>query len=163
MNLAYIRKHYNVPAKVGARVEWTDPRGQKWAGTIAGCAEGARLKIRFDADRDKATRRILHPTDNVRYLPPLPSPKDRVLERYPCAYAAKTVTGYKIRSRGPGESGDYRLLGFARTAKAAWADAAQVISAPQFRGLAYKEIHVEPPSHQQNAETNNEESVPCST
>lgn len=159
MTLAYIRSHYNVPAKLGARIEWTDPRGQKWAGTITG-THAACLRVKFDADRDKTTRRILHPTDNVRYLPPLPSPKDRVIEIYPCAHAAKTTTGYKIRSRGPGEAGEYRLLGFGKTAKAAWADAASVATAPQFRGLAYREIHVEPASHQQNTETNNEESVP---
>lgn len=68
MTLAYIRKTYDVPAKRGARIEWTDERGQKWVGRVVGpSSDGARLKVQFDV-HGKRRRSILHPTDGVRYL-----------------------------------------------------------------------------------------------
>jgi len=64
MSMAYIRKTYNVPAKRGARVEYTG-RGVVEPGTIIG-ARDTRLRIRLDGHRNNG---IFHPTWELRYLP----------------------------------------------------------------------------------------------
>jgi len=65
MSMEYIRKTYGVPAKRGARIEFTGSiGGRPQNGTIIG-TDGARLRVLFDGE---ATRRILHPTWSLRYL-----------------------------------------------------------------------------------------------
>lgn len=122
MTLAYIRKTYDVPAKRGARIEWTDERGQKWVGRVVGpSGDGARLKVQFDVN-GKRRRSILHPTDNVRYLEKPASPKDRVLAEHPCAHAVKLRMGWAIRSS---HSIEFERLGYGKTATMAWREAAE--------------------------------------
>jgi hypothetical protein len=71
--MEYIRKTYNVPAKRGARIEFTGDslakfiygflyKGKK--GTIV-AARGGYIRVRFDGQIDIKT---LHPTWEVRYL-----------------------------------------------------------------------------------------------
>lgn len=63
MTMEYIRESYGVPAKRGARVEYTGD-GTRSMGTICG-ADGARLRIRLDGDKRPRT---FHPTWMIRYL-----------------------------------------------------------------------------------------------
>ena len=62
MSLAEIRKQHGVPAKRGARIEYTDTAGRVWAGRITS-ADGALLRVRFDGHV-----RQVHPTWHVKYL-----------------------------------------------------------------------------------------------
>lgn len=64
MSMKYIRSAYNVPAKRGGRVEYTDSNGQKFRGTIVSAKEG-HLCIKLDGLRH--TQRY-HPTWNLVYL-----------------------------------------------------------------------------------------------
>ena len=72
MSLQYIRDNYNVPAKRGARIEYTDTMGvfikgfTYWPskGTIVG-ARGKYLRVRFDGHTSIVT---IHPTNKVKYL-----------------------------------------------------------------------------------------------
>lgn len=61
--LAYIRKAYKVPAKVGQRIkfDWQFPPRE---GVIVG-SNAAHLKVIFDGS---AVVEYLHPTWNVEYL-----------------------------------------------------------------------------------------------
>jgi hypothetical protein len=61
--LDYIRQHYGVPAKRGARIRFTDG-GFSREGTIVS-ASGPYLRVQFDGMRYKST---LHPTWNVEYI-----------------------------------------------------------------------------------------------
>lgn len=61
----YIRKFYGVPAKRGARIEFTPGLYRIQTGTIIGSIQG-RLKVRFDDEPKRVA--ILHPTWEVRYL-----------------------------------------------------------------------------------------------
>jgi len=63
MTIQYVRDFYSVPAKIGGRVEWTAPNGAKFKGTIRSADH--RLHVRMDGERHN---RILHPTDNVKYI-----------------------------------------------------------------------------------------------
>lgn len=121
MTLAYIRKTYDVPAKVGAPIEWTDHRGKKWTATIMNCSsDGARLKVKFDHN---GKRSILHPTEGVRYLKNQ-TPKERVLESWPDARAVRMSTGdWKLLSCEHGTS-KCRALAWGTTAGEAWRAAA---------------------------------------
>ncbi|WP_336801574.1 hypothetical protein [Kaistia sp. MMO-174] len=68
--MAYIRKRYSVPAKRGARVEYTGC-GRKELGTIRS-ARGAHLMIQLDGIKHTMP---FHPTWELRYLDaPLPLP-----------------------------------------------------------------------------------------
>ena len=69
MSLPFIRKTYNVPAKRGGRVRYTDGDGVIWNGAITSAC-GARLRILVD-DRVPGYRgrMLLHPTWNIEYLP----------------------------------------------------------------------------------------------
>lgn len=62
-DMEYIRKTYGVPAKRGGVIEYTDPRGQKWRGTIRG-ASGGYLRIQLDGIRHTDN---FHPTWNLVY------------------------------------------------------------------------------------------------
>lgn len=67
MSMEYIRRSYGVPAKRGARVEYTGEDSPS-LGTVTG-SEGARLRIRMDGEQRTG---IYHPTWELRYLPPPP-------------------------------------------------------------------------------------------
>ena len=64
MSFEYIRSAYNVPAKKGARVEYTGGKEPR-LGTITG-QNGAHLNIRLDGD--KSATGPYHPTWELRYL-----------------------------------------------------------------------------------------------
>lgn len=70
MSMAYIRKFYGVPAKRGARVEYTGGNVPV-TGTIVGSDNSGRLRVRMDG---KSHAGIYHPTWEIRYLPAPPSP-----------------------------------------------------------------------------------------
>ena len=61
--MQWIRKHYNVPAKRGGRVEYTGS-GKPELGTICG-AHGSNLSIRLDSIKHPMP---FHPTWKLRYL-----------------------------------------------------------------------------------------------
>lgn len=63
MSMQYIRQTYNVPAKIGGRVEYTG-RESPILGTIKG-ASGGHLSILLDGDR---CAKNFHPTWELRYL-----------------------------------------------------------------------------------------------
>lgn len=64
MTIAYIRRYYSVPAKVGMLVTYRG-RECKITGT-----SGARLILRL-TDRPKSVRMIVHPTDeHLKYPEP---------------------------------------------------------------------------------------------
>ncbi|RRH98058.1 hypothetical protein EH240_19875 [Mesorhizobium tamadayense] len=63
MSIAWIRKSYNVPAKVGGRVEYTGD-GKSEFGTITSATNG-RLNIRLDRFKHPMP---FHPTWKLRYL-----------------------------------------------------------------------------------------------
>jgi hypothetical protein len=63
MNLEYIRKTYNVPAKRFGRVIYTG-NGKNISGTITG-ADGGLLRIRLDGDTHSCK---FHPTWKITYL-----------------------------------------------------------------------------------------------
>ena len=69
MSLGYIRSTYNVPAKRGCRVRYTDSDGAVWNGRITS-ARGGYLRVLVD-DRVPGYRGrlLLHPTWQVEYLP----------------------------------------------------------------------------------------------
>ncbi len=58
----WVRKNYNVPAKVGGRVEYTGS-GKSQMGTITG-SSGPHLMVRLDGARRS---RPYHPTWEIRY------------------------------------------------------------------------------------------------
>lgn len=71
--MQYIRDTYKVPAKRGARIEYSGDETEKFLkgflykprkGTVV-AAKGNYLRVRFDGKREIAT---LHPTWKVRYL-----------------------------------------------------------------------------------------------
>lgn len=65
MSIAWIRKTYNVPAKVGGNLVYTDTDGRKWTCRITGTNGSGHLR----AKTETGTRSfILHPTWNVEYL-----------------------------------------------------------------------------------------------
>jgi hypothetical protein len=66
MSMAYIRKYYNVPAKRGTHIKFTDFNGVTWLGLIKS-ARDSRLRVKFYGLRETAT---LHPTWNIVYMPP---------------------------------------------------------------------------------------------
>lgn len=63
MSIAWVRKRYCVPAKVGGRVEYTGERKPQ-LGTICG-ASGGHLSIRLDGVKHSMP---FHPTWELRYL-----------------------------------------------------------------------------------------------
>ena len=71
-HMQWIRDNYNVPAKRGARIEFTDSTAlfimgflyQPRRGTVV-AARGGYLRVRFDNEK---FIRNLHPKCNVRYL-----------------------------------------------------------------------------------------------
>jgi hypothetical protein len=65
MSMKWIRDSYHVPAKRGARIEYTGD-GKPKIGTITSARSG-RLNVRFDGE--DFTSFILHPTWKIRYLP----------------------------------------------------------------------------------------------
>jgi hypothetical protein len=70
--LAYIRRTYGVPARIGVRVRYTgDPSVRPMDGTIAG-AKGQYLLVDMDpywpVEGASPTLFILHPTWDVEYL-----------------------------------------------------------------------------------------------
>lgn len=65
MSLPYIRKTYQVPAKRGARIIWTDLYGRKRPVVILS-SDGCYLKVRPDGDKNGFW--LLHPTWNIEYL-----------------------------------------------------------------------------------------------
>lgn len=69
MSMAYIRKHYRVPAKRGMRVCYTGHRDrEELTGTITG-SKGARLRVRMDPlGNNKPPMFLLHPTWELQYL-----------------------------------------------------------------------------------------------
>ncbi len=69
MSMEYIRKTYNVPAKRGMRIKWTDCYGHVFNGVITSAKNGRLLVLVDDRIPNYRGRLILHPTDNVEYLP----------------------------------------------------------------------------------------------
>jgi hypothetical protein len=67
MSMEWIRKTYNVPARRGGRIRFTDAHGGRWEGHIT-AASGPHLLVRMDGWRPKRRRARLHPTWNVEYL-----------------------------------------------------------------------------------------------
>jgi len=65
MNLAWIRKHYKVPAKRGMRVRYTGKTGTVQLGTITAARQGY-LQVRLDGERKAKS---YHPTWEIEYLP----------------------------------------------------------------------------------------------
>jgi hypothetical protein len=63
MSLDYIRKTYGVPAKRGARVEYSGGKSPLF-GTITG-SRSAYIRVRLDGDK---TSKPFHPTWEIRYL-----------------------------------------------------------------------------------------------
>jgi hypothetical protein len=63
VSMAYIRRHYGVPAKRGARIEYAAFEQPK-PGTIVG-SKGAHLRIRLDGQK---RIRTYHPTFLIKYL-----------------------------------------------------------------------------------------------
>jgi hypothetical protein len=63
MSIDWIRKSYQVPAKVGGRVEYTGGKTPCF-GTITG-ARGGHLRIKLDGD---FSSNPYHPTWELRYL-----------------------------------------------------------------------------------------------
>lgn len=64
MSMRYIRRYYKVPARRGARVEYTGEQ-EPQQGTITS-SEGARVRVLMDGDKHPG---IYHPTWRMRYLP----------------------------------------------------------------------------------------------
>lgn len=64
MSMAYIRDHYDVPAKRGARIRF-QPYRDAYDGVIVGSC-GQYLRVRFDGE--PLTIQTLHPTWGVTYL-----------------------------------------------------------------------------------------------
>ena len=64
-NMQYVRDTYGVPAKRGARVEYTGGSTPR-QGTITGTG-GCGISIRLDGDKISLP---YHPTWKLRYLPP---------------------------------------------------------------------------------------------
>jgi hypothetical protein len=67
MTIQYIRETYNVPAKRGGRIEFTQKNGAKFQGTITG-SDSQYLHVRFDCFTSKNAKAKLHPTYNIKYL-----------------------------------------------------------------------------------------------
>lgn len=69
MSMDYIRRAYDVPAKRGMRIRYTDEHGGILNGRITS-SQGARIQVLPD-DRVSGcnSRLILHPTYNVEYMP----------------------------------------------------------------------------------------------
>lgn len=63
MSLAWVRKHYRVPAKRGGRVEYAGETKPQ-LGTICG-ASGSHLSVRLDGVKHSMP---FHPTWKLRYL-----------------------------------------------------------------------------------------------
>lgn len=63
MSLDYIRDHYGVPARRGARIQYTGG-GYTARGTVVG-ARNQYLRVRFDGAEEIHT---LHPTWKVEYI-----------------------------------------------------------------------------------------------
>ena len=66
MSMEYIRNHYKVPAKRGAKVRFTDCNGKQSIGTIRS-ARGAYLRCHFPDHPERL--HTIHPTWHVEYLP----------------------------------------------------------------------------------------------
>ena len=66
MSMEYIRKTYGVPAKRGARIEFTDTYGKVHEGRIVG-SRGMYLRVDIQTIRGGTV--TLHPTSDVRYFP----------------------------------------------------------------------------------------------
>lgn len=64
MSMSYIRKFYGVPARRGARIEYTEGNAVVITGVIRS-ARGAYLRVMPDGFNASIT---LHPTWNVKYL-----------------------------------------------------------------------------------------------
>lgn len=64
MSMDQLRKAYDVPAKRGGRIEFTDTNGSVWRGIIRS-ERNARLRVTLDGLREIS---ILHPTWNIKYL-----------------------------------------------------------------------------------------------
>lgn len=63
MSMAWIRKNYGAPAKVGGRIEYTG-NDKAEHGTITGTRNG-RLRIRLDGVSHSI---LFHPTWKLRYF-----------------------------------------------------------------------------------------------
>lgn len=64
--IEYIRKTYDVSAKIGGRVQFSPEYGLPWIGTIIG-AENGYLHIIRNGD-DSAYPALLHPQWNLTYF-----------------------------------------------------------------------------------------------
>ena len=82
MSMEWIRKNYKVPAKRGARVEYTD--GETKLGTITGTSD-QYIRIRMDGDQHTG---LYHPTWGMRYLAAAPDQKliRACDQKYPLGY-----------------------------------------------------------------------------
>jgi hypothetical protein len=67
MSMEWIRAHYGVPAKRGARVRYTPCEGStdKSAEGVITAVCGPHLRVRLDGERRS---RIFHPTWQLQYL-----------------------------------------------------------------------------------------------
>jgi hypothetical protein len=68
MSMDYIRRTYNVPAKRGGRIKYTDSKGYEFFGRITSAIDGYLRVLVDDRVPGYRNRLILHPTFNVEYL-----------------------------------------------------------------------------------------------
>lgn len=66
MSIEYIRKTYNVPAKIGGELNFTNCKGVVFECTIFSTI-GSYLKVRYKDAEKKNSYLILHPTYNIEY------------------------------------------------------------------------------------------------
>ena len=71
MTLAYIRNHYGVPARRGARIRFSGRVDSPPIEGVITSAAGATLRVHFDGE-PRLRRHFLHPTWEIDYLPPVP-------------------------------------------------------------------------------------------
>ena len=65
LGLVWIRQHYRVPARVGARIRFDYPKDTRQYGKIVGSSGGQYLAVDFGDGQDP---KVLHPTWQVAYL-----------------------------------------------------------------------------------------------
>ena len=67
MSIKHIRDYYDVPAKIGGALKFTDGDGIVWNCTIFSTVN-SHLKVRVEGMPNKNGYWLLHPTWNIEYL-----------------------------------------------------------------------------------------------
>lgn len=65
MSMAQLREHYNVPAKRGGKIEFTDKNNRQRQGVITSASTSLRLRVRLEGLNHPVA---LHPTWNINYI-----------------------------------------------------------------------------------------------